>query len=84
MTRQRASLVPSTDEFGVDYRRSVTLPIRDMWRDGTVVFLVTVYGWTSGDVCVIPGGSDPFVAAVRRIGLDPDRYQAVLWDTMYA
>jgi hypothetical protein len=68
--------------MSVNYRESVTMPIRDMHRDGVVVFCVTVYGWTDREVCVIPGGSDPFVAAVRRLGLDPDRYRAIMWDVM--
>lgn len=67
-------------EMSVDHTQRVTMPIRDMHRDMRVVFCVTVYGWTTSEVCTIPGGSDPFVAAVRRLGLDPDRYQAVLWD----
>lgn len=56
------------------------MPIRDMHRDGAVAFLVDVYGWTGRDVCVIPGGSEPFKKAVERLGLDPERYQAVIWD----
>ena len=69
--------------MSVDYTKRVTMPIRDMHRDGVVVLCVTVYGWTTSEVCTIPGGSDPFVAAVRRLGLDPDRYRAELWDTMH-
>jgi len=64
----------------VDYRYKTTMPIRDMHRDGRVVFLVDIYGWTGRDVCTIPGGSDPMLKAVQRLNLDPDRYQAVLWD----
>lgn len=64
----------------VDYRIKTTMPIRDMERDGRIVFLVDVYGWTGADVCVIPGGCDPMIKAVRRLGLDPNRYQAMLWD----
>lgn len=63
-----------------DYRTKTTLPIRDMYRDGAIAFLVDVYGWTGRDAAIVPGGSEPFRKAVERIGLDPDRYQAVLWD----
>jgi hypothetical protein len=34
----------------------------------------------AGDVTLIPGGSEPFRKAVERMGLDPERYQAVMWD----
>ena len=64
----------------VDYRYRTSMPIRDMHRDGRIVFWVDVYGWTGSDVAVIPGGSDPLVKAVRRLGLDPNRYQAMIWD----
>jgi hypothetical protein len=67
-------------DFNVDFRYRTSLPIRDMFMDGRVVFIVDVYGWTGRDVCIIPGGSDPFVKAVRRLGLDPKRYQAMMWD----
>lgn len=63
-----------------DYRIKTTMPVRDMHRDGRIVFLVDVYGWTSRDVATIPGGSTPMRRAVERIGLDPNRYQAILWD----
>ena len=64
----------------VDYRQRTSMPIRDMHRDGKIVFVVDIYGWTGQDVCVVPGGSDPMVRAVRRMGLDPLRYQAIIWD----
>jgi len=66
---------------GVDYRRSFVMPIRDMWTDDArIVLKVIVYGWDPEDACVIPGGADPFLHAVRRLGLNPARYQAVIWD----
>ncbi|WP_162136646.1 hypothetical protein [Bradyrhizobium elkanii] len=77
MNRQRLAAWARTN---IDYRCRTTMPIRDMHHDGRIVFQVIVYGWTARDVCMIPGGSDPMVRAVRRLGLDPDRYQAVLWD----
>ena len=64
----------------IDYSRMTTMPIRDMHQDGRIVCLVDIYGWTGRDVCVIPGGSDPVVKAVKRLGLDPDRYQAWVFD----
>jgi hypothetical protein len=64
----------------VDYTKKTTMPIRDMWRDGRIIFLVDIYGWTGRDVCIVPGGSAPMRKAVERIGLDPERYQATLWD----
>lgn len=65
---------------GIDFRHRTTMPIRDMHNDGEIVFLVDVYGWTGNDVCVIPGGAEPMLKAVTRLGLDPNRYQAVIWD----
>lgn len=70
----------SRHRFGVNYRERTVLPIRDMERDGAIVFEVIVYGWTGRDACCIPGGSDPFIKAVERLGLDPNRYQASIWD----
>ncbi len=64
----------------IDYRLKTTMPIRDMHRDGKIVFMVDIYGWNGRDVCVIPGGSDPMLKAVQRLGLDPNRYQAMIWD----
>lgn len=65
----------------VDYRYHVTMPIRDMQRNGRVYCLVDIYGVTTKDIAVIPGGSAPLRHAVERLGLDPERYQAVIWDT---
>ena len=64
----------------IDYRLKTTMPIRDMHRDGKIVFLVDIYGWNVRDVCTISGGSDPMLKVVQRLGLDPDRYQAMIWD----
>ncbi len=64
----------------VDYRKHTTMPVRDMHRDGEIVFVVDIYGWTGKNICQIPGGADPVLAAVKRLGLDPDRYQATIWD----
>ncbi len=71
---------PIPKSMQIDYRYKTTMPIRDMQQDGEIIFLVDVYGWTGKNVCIIPGGSDPFVKAVERMGLDPLRYQAVLLD----
>lgn len=56
------------------------MPVRDMWADGKIVFCVIVYGVKAKDLCVIPGGAEPMMKAVERIGLDPNRYQTLLWD----
>jgi hypothetical protein len=71
---------PPRRSYNVDYRHSTEMPIRDMYRDGKIVFVVTIYGWTGRDVCIVPGGSAPMRKAVERLGLDPNRYQAILWD----
>ena len=64
----------------IDYTKRVIMPIRDFERDGQVVFEVVVYGVDPRDLAMIPGGSEPMLRAVTRMGLDPDRYQAVIWD----
>lgn len=65
----------------IDYRKRVTMPIRDMYAEGTpIVFLVDIYGVEPRDLAVVPGGSAPMMRAVERLGLDPNRYQALLWD----
>lgn len=64
----------------IDYRRKVSIPIRDMENDGKIVFIVDVYGVRARDLAVIPGGSRPMMKAVLRMGLDPIRYQAVILD----
>jgi hypothetical protein len=64
----------------IDYRIKTQMPIRDMQRDGRIYCLVDIYGWNARDVCIVPGGSDPMHHAVRRLGLDPSRYQASVWD----
>ena len=64
----------------IDFRYRTSMPIRDMHRDGRIVFWVDIYGWTGRDVCKVPDGYEPMVHAVRRLGLDPDRYQAWLMD----
>lgn len=77
--RFKAAIVDKNDK-NIDYRRVVTMPIHDMWNDGRIVFLVDVYGVEPGDLSIIPGGSEPMIKAVERLGLDPMRYQAWLWD----
>lgn len=65
----------------VDYSRKVSMPIRDMFIDGApIVCAVDVYGVTPRDLAVIPGGAEPMMKAVERLGLDPNRYQSMLWD----
>lgn len=70
-----------SNRFQVDYSKRVTVPIRDMHNPlMPIVFVVDVYGWDRSDFMVIPGGSAPLVAAVKRLKLDPERYQATIWD----
>jgi hypothetical protein len=66
----------------VDYRNMVSMPIRDMDRDGEIVCVVDVYGVTSRDLAIIPGGSRPMMKAVERLGLDPSRFRAEIWDLL--
>lgn len=70
----------SMDNWKINYRRMVSMPIRDMERDGRIVFVVDVYGVEPKDLCLIPGGPRPMMRAVERMGLDPNRYQASIWD----
>jgi len=64
----------------VDYRKRVSMPIRDTHRDGCVMFWVDVYGVEPLDLCTVPGGGEPMRKAVERLGLDTDRYQAWILD----
>lgn len=64
----------------IDFTQMVSMPIRDMYADGRIVFAVDVYGVTPSDIATIPGGSEPMIKAVERLGLDSMRYQASLWD----
>jgi hypothetical protein len=66
-----------------DFRYRVTMPIRDFGKIGApVAFCVDVYGVTSSDIATIGGdiGSRPLEKAVTRLGLDPHRFKATLWD----
>lgn len=67
--------------YNVDYSRVATMPVRDMFDDGRIIFFVDVYGWNQNDIAVVPGGSEPAYKAVVRLGLDPNRYQATFWDS---
>lgn len=67
----------------VDYSIKTQMPIRDMHRDGRIVFWVDIYGLEARDLCIVPGGSRPMQRAVERLGLDPNRYHAVFWDVMH-
>jgi len=64
----------------IDYRRKVSMPIRDMQRGGAVAFVVDVYGIEPKDLAIIPGGAEPMLKAVKRIGLDPYRFTTTPWD----
>lgn len=64
----------------INFHKRVVFPIRDMVNNGKIVFEVIVYGYTRREAMIIPGGSAPALAAIKRMGLDPNRYQAVIWD----
>ncbi len=64
----------------VDYRRKLTYLIRDMAQEATPAFLVDAYGLSDEDFGVTGA---PARQAVERIGLDPNRFMAVLWDGPY-
>lgn len=65
----------------INYKQRVTMPVRDMERDGKIIFAITIYGLTRGDISVTPGGGEPFRIALERMGLDTLRYQVSIWDT---
>ncbi len=68
----------------------VSVPIRDTHRDGApVVFVMDFYNMTSQQLSLIQMGGDevdetigswPIRNALKKRGLDPDRYQTFLWD----
>lgn len=65
----------------IDHTRRVTVPIRDVASQGAPVFCqVDVYGVSWEDLAAIPGGSAPLRRAVERLGLDPNRYQATVFE----
>lgn len=59
-----------------DFRRMVSIPVRDTQNGGKIAFVVDVYGITAKDLY----GDAPVVKAISRIGLDPMRYRALVWD----
>lgn len=80
MTKVKAGLMPRSYRPYIDYRKQVSVPIRDMEEGARVYCLVTVFGLRGQELLVVPGGSEPLLRAVKRLGLDPMRYQAMLWD----
>lgn len=56
----------------LDFTSMTSVPVRDMERDGV----------TARDLCIVPGGGRPAMRAVERMGLDPHRYQAWIWDLL--
>jgi CTP:molybdopterin cytidylyltransferase MocA len=68
---------------GIRYNLRTTVPVRDFGQEGApVAFLVDIYGVRASAVSTVGGdvGARPLVKAVRRLGLDPERYRATLWD----
>lgn len=80
MAKATVGVIPRGYRPYIDYRRQVSVPIRDLEEGGRVYCLVTVFGLRGVDLLVVPGGSEPLLRAVKRLGLDPMRYQAMLWD----
>lgn len=67
----------------VDYSKKVSMPVRDLKRDGAVAFMVDVYGVTPEELCIVGEGypmGRPMRKAITRIGLDPDRFFATIFD----
>lgn len=60
----------------VDFRCRISVPVRDMQDNGRVAFRVDVYGRTAKEI-FHDMDITPVVAAVRRMGLDPERYRVV-------
>ena len=69
--------MPTLPSLDIDYRRRVSLPIRDL-ADGSIFCVVTIYGWSLRDVPVTTTPSPPMEKAMKRLGLDPDRYAPFL------
>ena len=89
MNRIRLELMKNNMSRYIDYRKRVVVPIHDNHSDGKIVFTVIVYGIDKRDLAEVPWGdcrsdqyvgSQPMRKAVKRLGLDPNRYQAYLFD----
>lgn len=61
----------------VDYDAVVTIPFHD--DSGKCAFRVDVYGMTSRDL-ILPGGLRPVERIIERLGLDPQRIRANIWE----
>jgi hypothetical protein len=62
---------------GVDYRRRVSMTVKDTWQHGRTVFVIDIYGLSLRDTLTIfPEDSAPYLKAIARMGLDPTRYHA--------
>ena len=68
----------------IDFTKCCTGTVRDFGKDSApAAFRVDVYGLTCADLYIIGDpliGSAPFRHAVKRLGLDPNRYQATILD----
>jgi hypothetical protein len=82
MQKKMSDRLVRSRAMDVDYRNMVSMPIRDMDRDGEIAFVVDVYGVMSRDLAIIPGGSRPMMKAVERLGLDSSRFRAEIWDLL--
>jgi len=60
----------------IDFNHRVVVPIHDIDGDMSVpVFDLTFYGIPIDEFYIVPGGADPIFAALKRRGLDVDRYR---------
>lgn len=54
--------------------------IRD--RDMHPLFVLDIYGVTTSDLCMCPGGGALVVAALRRAKIDPSKVYFTIWDVI--
>lgn len=62
----------------IDWSRRCAVLVRD--PDLRPAFRVDLYGHSYEDALIVPGGADPVVETVRRVGLDPRRWRASMFD----
>lgn len=55
------------------------VPVRHV-ADEKVAFVLTFFGMEPKDFMVTPGGGAPIIAALKKRGLDPDAFYAVIWE----
>lgn len=55
--------------------------IRD--HDMNPLFVLDIWGCTSRDLCMCPGGGNIVADALRRRGIDPESVFFAIWDVVY-